>query len=59
MDPRPGTFQNGIRFLFTKRLTVSLFVILPVVFALTAFASGFIALIDGAFGVQSFVPTGG
>ncbi len=45
MKPRTGKVKNAIRFLFTKRLTLSLFVILPLVFALTAFASGFIALI--------------
>ncbi len=45
MNNEPGTSQNWLRFLFTKRLTPSLLVILPVVFGLTAFASGFIALI--------------
>ncbi len=45
MNNKPGTIQKGIRFLFTRRLTPSLLVILPVVFGLTAFASGFIALI--------------
>ncbi len=45
MTSKPETFQNWIQFLFTKRLTPNLLVILPVVFGLTAFASGFIALI--------------
>ncbi len=45
MNNKPAPSQNWIRILFTKRLTPSLLMILPVVFGLTAFASGFIALI--------------
>lgn len=37
--------KNWFHFLFKKRLSASLFFILPIVLALTAFSSGFIALI--------------
>ncbi|PIQ95580.1 MAG: hypothetical protein COV67_14125 [Nitrospinae bacterium CG11_big_fil_rev_8_21_14_0_20_56_8] len=46
VSPMDAIFQNRwFHFLFRKRLTISLFVIMPLVVALTAFASGFIALV--------------
>ncbi|QPJ61158.1 MAG: PAS domain S-box protein [Candidatus Nitronauta litoralis] len=57
MKSKPETYRSWIRFLFTKRLTPSLLVILPVVFGLTAFASGFIALIIVEHFLGGNVPT--
>ncbi|QPJ64865.1 MAG: HAMP domain-containing protein [Candidatus Nitrohelix vancouverensis] len=42
---KSGVFDRFVYYLFRKRLTASLFIIIPVVVGLTAFSSGFIALI--------------